>query len=235
MSLLTDLAKCLDRTRSECIERVFYPYVVGDLTAEDAKTILLLESPDADEIAARHPLAGNAGKGVTAALKSNSSARPHLPEGSANSDSNEAFGCILKRCSQTLDLGLMNCSLLPLQINAYFDDSWQRWQSHANFLCFLQTVRNRLSKSAPEEAQGIACCVERVLRDDLRSRLEDLPNGALVVPCGDIARRFVEGYEGSAHIYSCNVPHPARGQWQNGKNHEVIERLLNKISARASQ
>ena len=244
--MLTKIADALGGSH-ESIKRDFRCHVVDDLVDCDLpKTILLLESPHVREVRVRHPLAGGSGKEVTKALKRNKSIETTLGRiECANQDSsaNEAIGCILRRCPGTLRLGLMNACRLPLQIKAYCPrrqavrpvdfrkaDRWFHWKHHSEFLCFLQMVRDN-PKLLSVEAEHHAFRVYRVLLNDLKSRLEKLPADARVVPCGDVARAFVEeavgleGYQGKAEIWGYSssgawdqgkkVPHPAYGHWAN--------------------
>ena len=215
------------------------------------KTILVLESPHVDEVRAGHPLAGNSGRAVTRALKRNTSIRSTLEQIERMNQDNEAIGCILKHRPGTLRLGLMNASRLPLQIMVYCSrrkmarpaafretDRWYHWQRHSEFLCFLQTV-----KYNPEllsvEAGHHAFRVYRALLNDLKSRLERLPTGALVVPCGKVARAFVDGvtnlkkYQGEAQIWNRQVPHPSFGHWNQSSNVQNVLSLVNRIYQRS--
>ena len=245
MTLLTEIADALGSNHG-AIERDFGCYVVGDLVPPAPKTILLLESPHVYEAPAGHPLAGLSGKAVTRALKQNRLIRPMLERierVSQGSSGDEAIGCILQRCPGTLRLGLMNASRLPLQINVYADpdpqepDKWYRWQQlHSEFLCLiLQTVKN-LPELLSEEAENHAFRVCRILLNDLKSRLDGLLEDTLVVPCGEVARAFVdvvtnsEEYQGTAQICDQEVPHPSYSHWTNK---QVVTSLVNMIHERS--
>ena len=258
MTLLTDIAGALGSNRG-AIERDFGCYVVNDLCSMQPapKTILLLESPHFDEINARHPLAGQSGIAVTEALKRNTSIETMLGQierADTTSSGNEAIGCILQHHPGTLRLGLMNASQLPLQIMAYCPrrqaerpvafretDRWYHWQRHSEFLCFLQTIRN-LPKLLSVEAEHRAFSVYRVLLNDLKSRLETLPAGVRVVPCGKVARAFVkearrlEGYQSAAQIGDQRVPHPSHVHWKDNDsnpNAEIVTSLVDMIHDRS--
>lgn len=261
MTLLTEIAVALG-SNHESIERDFGCYAVGDLCRMQSapRTILLLESPHVDEIRAGHPLAGDTGKKVTEALKRNTSIETTLGQiECANQDSsdNEAIGCILRRCPGTLRLGLMNACRLPLEINAYTDpqapNKWYRWQElHSEFLCLtLRTVKS-LPKLLSVEVDNRAFRVYRVLLNDLKSRLDELPADVQVVPCGKVARAFVAGaislagYQETAKIWGYRsgarmwdtrrkVPHPSRGHWRRRRrsNAQVVTELVNMIHERS--
>lgn len=249
--LLTEIADALGSDH-ESIERDFGCYVVNDLVDCDLpKTILLLESPHVNEVCAGHPLAGDTGKNVTEALKRNPSIETMLGQiecTNQDSNANEAIGCILRRCPGTLRLGLMNACRLPLELNAYTDpqarNKWYRWQELRNeFLCLILRTVKSLPILLSDEVENHAFGVYRVLLDDLKSRLERLPADALVVPCGDVAKAFMEEaiglaeYQGAAEIWDQKkVPHPARGQWkdqENAENIEVVKSLVNIIHERS--
>ena len=256
--LLTEIAGALG-SNHESIDRDFGCYVVDDLCGRSLapKTILLLESPHVDEVPAGHPLAGKSGKAVTKALKRNTSIETTLGQiECANQDSsdNEAIGCILRRCPGTLRLGLMNACRLPLQIKAYCPgpravrpvascdaDRRYHWKHHSEFLCFLQTVRDN-PKLLSVEAEHHAFRVYRVLLNDLKSRLERLPENVRVVPCGKAATAFVakviglEGYQGVAEIWDQNVPHPSFGHWRDDEKNshaQVVMSLVDMIHERS--
>ena len=118
---------------------------------------------------------------------------------------------------------------------------WHNWQLHGEFLCFLQTVRdNRELLSV--EAEHRAFRVYRILLNDLKSRLERLPGDTLVVPCGKVARAFVdgatglEGYQGAARIYDQKVPHPSYRHWEDNDrnpNAQVVNSLVDVIYNRS--
>ena len=243
MSLLREIAEALG-CNHEAVEQDFGCHVVPDLcTVQPApKTILLLESPHYDEVHAGHPLAGASGKEVTKALKRNRSIQTMLSQiESANrvSSGNEAIGCILQRRPGTLRLGLMNSSRLPLQIKAYRGSQYHR-RLFGEFLCLLlQTaIRNR-SKLLSDEALPRASRIYRVLLNDLKSRLENLPEEALVVPCGAVARAFLnkarslEGYQGAARIYDQQIPHPSYGRWGPNASNDCVQSLVNDIHDRS--
>ena len=235
MTLLTEITNALCGNIEQDLNR----YVVNDrCMLSSPKTILLLESPHVDEVGAGHPLAGKSGKAVTRALKRNSSINQMLERIERANQNNEAIGCILQRYPGTLGLGLMNASRLPLQVKAYSgqgDNIWHNWQLHGEFLCFLQTVRDNLALLSVE-AEHRAFRVYRILLNDLKSRLERLPGDTLVVPCGKVAKAFVdgatglEGYQGAARIYNQKVPHPSYGHW---KGNEAVNSLVNMIYDRS--
>ena len=234
MTLLTEITNAL----CDNIEQDLNRYVVDDLCMHRSlRTILLLESPHVDEVRAGHPLAGDSGKAVTRALKRNCSINQMLERERIEREDqdNEAIGCILQRHPETLGLGLMNASQLPLQIKAYRGQGDNIWQLHGEFLCFLQTVRDHLELLSAE-AEHRAFRVYRILLNDLKSRLEGLPGDTLVVPCGKVARAFVdgatglEGYQGAAQICNQDIPHPSYGHWEgNG----VVNSLVNMIYSRS--
>lgn len=244
MSLLREIAEALG-CNHEAVEQDFGCYVVPDLcTVQPApKTILLLESPHYDEVHAGHPLAGASGKEVTKVLKCNCSIQTMLSQiESANrvSSGNEAIGCILKRCPGTLRLGLMNSIRLPLQIKAYRGSQQYHRRLFGEFLCLLlQTVIRNRSTLLSDEALPRASRIYRVLLNDLKSRLENLPEEALVVPCGEAARDFLEkarsleGYQGAARIYDQEIPHPARGHWKRNASNDCVQSLVNVIHDRS--
>lgn len=244
MNLLRELAAALNCNR-QSIEPLFGRYVVGDLcTMQPAPTILVLESPHDDEVAHGYPAAGTTGSAITSALRRNVSIEATLEQ--------SPLGSILQRCPRTLRLGLMNASRLPLQIKVYRQEhiEWYGWDRiQSEFLCFLlQTLRQlqgdtderQINDLLSNEADNHASRVYRVLLNDLKFRLESLPRGALVVPCGKVARNLVDrvasldGYEGTAEIRAQigdkDIPHPVVPGWSKL---DVVTSLVDIIRKRA--
>ena len=245
MCLLREIAGVLG-CNQELITSAFDGYVMDDFctTQPAPRTILLLESPHVDEVSAGHPLAGLSGRFVTEALRRNVPIRTELDRlvrGNPNLNGSEAIGRILQCCPQTLRLGLMNSSRLPLQIKAHCDDNWRL---HGEFLCFLELVKYR-PKLLSIEPTNRPSRIFRVLLNDLKSRLERLPEDALIVACGKVARAFIagainlEGYRGVAQIHgrkvghwnkNRKVPHPSYGHWNNNRK---VTSLVDIIRERA--
>ena len=239
------------RCNHASIEQDLGCYVVDDLpcptrsapgctTRPVPKTILLLESPHREEIGARHPLAGSAGKTVTKLLNCDPSIRRILDRISSG---NEAIGRILQRHPRTLRLGLMNSSRLPLQTKAYcigaYCSSQQHKRLYGELLCLLQSLRSR-PKALSDDALPRASRVYRVLLNDLKWRLEMLPAGTLVIPCGNVARAFVDQaraleYKGLAEICAQQVSHPAargKSSW-SWESNETVRKLVDHVRQRA--
>ena len=241
MSFLGDIANALTLCETESKEfiEIFTNVIVKDSISEESepRTVLLVESPDKDEICHGHPLAGKSGKAVTRKLLTN--------------QHNTPIGCFLHRgckCTQfdiqnaaisSLGLGLMNVSLLPLNMKSevYCQNIHQQY---SEFLCYLQAIKNNpcidlLSDHAPSG-------VYKAIRDDLRRRLRRLSSNVLVVPCGKVARAFLcrvthmSSDQGGPKIYVSDndIPHPSRSYWARQKHKETIDSLLETIRDRAN-
>ena len=249
MPLLTKIATALGCARDEvtAVTTHFRGYVIHDLPRRPApppRTILLLESPHKDERAAGHPLAGpeekQAGRIVTDALRLDDEIRMEL-DGLEGANQNPTIGRILLDRPETLRLGVMNASLLPLQITAHSPENWERY---GEFLCFLQLVKARpslLLNRARLQAPHRAARIYKVLLGNLKSRLRVLPHGALVVPCGDVARVFEMAarpprrrYQVYKEVYPREkIPHPSARSiaW---RDHQHVRALVGRIRERAA-
>lgn len=161
------------------------------------RTVLLCESPHVDEVCHGHALAGKAGRNVSAAL--------HIPNGQF------AIGCLLTGPTQhrVLDsLGLMNVSLLPLQKTPYCANI-QQDDDYRDLLCAFSEIRDRTSKGvhglqfkqSDRTDEALITMMRKVcdvILCDLKRRLCQLPNCALVIPCGNVARNFLRQAEGAS-------------------------------------
>ena len=239
MGFLRDIANALALCERESaqLRDTFNGIIVDDSISEtsEPRTVLLVESPDQDEICHGHPLAGDSGKSVTGKLLTGSQ------------HSNVPIGCFLHRgcrCAQVdiqdaaiNSLGLMNVSRLPLDSNAYCLNVRQQY---SELLCYFQAIKDRpdvglLSDHAPSR-------VYKAIRDHLGRRLRDLSPNVLVVPCGKVARTFLcratcmPGYQGGPEVYASDndIPHPSRNIWSQRRHREAINNLLETIRSRAN-
>jgi hypothetical protein len=76
------------------------------------KVVLILESPYSDEVVHQHPLAGDSGQSVTNYIKKK------VSQNSPLKNFIRPLGCELKN-SPSLELGVMNFSLYPLDPEVY--------------------------------------------------------------------------------------------------------------------
>ena len=237
---------------------------LGDRIVEDnlvgaaLRTVLLCESPHHAEISHGHPLAGGSGKTVTRAF-----ADRNLDGFNGRE---EPIGCLLHRrrrpqganaCVQPLplvngpvlnSLGLMNVSRLPLNSEAYCLDSRRQY---SELLCYFEAIKTKLEQKKPEkgiqfleqlDGTHIPSQIYATLRDDLIRRLNHIPQGVKIIPCGNVAKAFFGwaikdcGYRGCATPYKCLVPHPSRNSWQQKKPkiRKSINSLVKTIAKRAT-
>ena len=235
MSFLDDIANSLTLCETESVQFItdFTDMIVDDSISEEPepRTVLLVESPDENEICHGHPLAGSSGKSVTRKLLT-------------DQHNNTPIGCFLHRgcqCAQVdiqsaaiSSLGLMNVSLLPLDSKVYCQNIHRQY---SELLCYLKAIKNNpcvdlLSDHAPSR-------VYEAIRNDLRRRLRCLSSNVLVVPCGKVARTFVcqnmSSYQGGPEIYVDNdIPHPSRNFWNRQKHRRAVNSLLETIRDRAN-
>lgn len=237
MPFWDSLATALGREATDLERKLGDRIVVDNLVGAAAlRTVLLCESPHHAEISHGHSLAGDSGKTVTRAF-----ARNNLAEFNGR---NEPIGCLLHhyRCLQGANadeqplppvngpvlnsLGLMNVSRLPLDSEAYCLDARRQY---SELLCYFEAIKTKLEQKKPEkgiqfleqlDGTHIPSQIYATLRDDLIRRLNHIPQGVKIVPCGNVAKAFFGwaikdcGYRGCATPYKCLVPHPSRNSWQ---------------------
>lgn len=217
MSLLCDIAQVLPGKECTEVRADLGDMVVDEfiqLRSAPLTTILLCESPHVEEVRHGHALAGRTGKTVTGILR-------HIlntDENTPTIDSQCAIGRLLAGSVQhpvLNTLGLMNVSRLPLQETPYCE----RILSDGDYGCLLQnfeTMRNLAQK----KGHGIGFRspairrISMIVLRDLKRRLCQLPNGVLVIPCGNVATNFLNRAEGECRRqWSCQSPtvsHPIR-------------------------
>ena len=198
MFLLHDIAgilegKSLAEVRADLRNMVVREFTRPRSTNSPLRTVLLCESPHREEIYHGHALAGTSGRTVTAALRQ----IPDIPA----IDTQDAIGCLLRGPMQhpiVDSLGIMNVSLLPLQKVPY-RQYVQQDDDYKSLLCAFEKVRERVQtgrhglRFRKSVNSGLALTkmmqqlTDIVLRD-LERRLCQLPDSALVIPCGHFAR-----------------------------------------------
>lgn len=197
-----------------------HAYRVDDLVVDKRRLrlALLLESPHQAEIRHGHPLAGPSGISAAKFLIAHVSRfygwDPAAP-----------LGCQMTARRETR-LGLMNCVNYPLARSVYRPEDVEPVPDLVDGLDLI-----RRSPGAPRRKKPYVRQLEHDLIRDLEKRLAALSESALVVPCGEAARRFLEKC-GMPRIrrFPEKVPHPSRNQWfweKRFKKKDDFIRILN--------
>lgn len=179
---------------------------IKDLTADsNLKIVLVLESPFKNEVIHKHPLAGSSGQIVTNYIKTkvsqNSTIRNFICP----------LGCELKDL-QNSELGIMNCSLFPLDPKVY---SCEQFEKHKKVIEAFRVIRknpNSKTRSNPLHQK-----VEKRLVENLKNRINlilSVNKQVIFVPCGSVAKSFLKKCSLQLNIVD-DVPHPAYNQWTN--------------------
>lgn len=220
MSLLGNIAEALEGKECSTVQADLGNMVVKEFIqprSDDSplKTVLLCESPHTSEMRHGHAFTGKTGKNITAALRCTPD---FVDEGVATIYqevaticSGDAIGCLLSLSKGSthpvLDsLGLMNVSLLPLQKKPYSEDVREDGD-YGNLLRIFEKEKNRLGKRRVthdlehSRSSQSATLIEKIRKvrtailGDLKGRLRQIPNSALVIPCGPFARNFLRQAE----------------------------------------
>lgn len=253
MSLLRGIAEILEGKEYAAVQADLGSMVVGEFTQQRSdnvplKTVLLCESPHEQEIHHGYALAGATGERVTAVLRHVSDVCDNM----SAIDSQDPIGSLLSEPTQhpvLNSLGLMNVSLLPLQKGPYC----QHIQQDADYMNLLRAfgkIRTRAqrgshqlefrrSTNSDEALITMMQQIRNIFLMDLTRRLYELPNGALVIPCGHFARNFLQRVESACgHQWSSPLPtelqsvsHPSR--WPKSSLPRWLCILLSLICTRA--
>lgn len=177
-------------------------FLVPDLTSghgSPVDLVLLLESPHGDELHARHPLAGRAGRDALAFLAGNVDAGISLGEEVARRHKRGDFR-----------VAIVNVSQVPLQRQAIttatpLDD--KQW-----------TAVEGLRRSGAREVQTLRAArrqyAECLLSDlDRRVALLGISPTTTVAAAGKFAQMFWRSLSSAPTCALLEVPHPARRQW----------------------
>ncbi|MGM8898390.1 MULTISPECIES: hypothetical protein [unclassified Psychrobacter] len=190
-------------------------YEVGDLiiNAEKLKVLMVLESPYVNEIIHNHPAAGESALDLTRLL----TRQGYVP--SFNPD--VPVGCNIQALNYA-PLGILNCSHLPMNADAYPCGLPNNAQSQVDNLA---TLKQRL---APHHQPDVSIILANtaVFTDfsrRLTSVLRQNPNVA-IVPCGQTASGFIDSFvattDQSPNIIA-RLPHPTEDAWQNVANTDL--------------
>lgn len=175
---------------------LFVPDLVGRQGAS-VDLVLLLESPHIDEVQAKHPLAGRAGREALAFL-------------SETRDSGRSLGEEISQRQRNGDfrVAILNVSRVPLQPQAVTGSDPLRAEDWAQL--------ERLRGSGAKQVGRLRTRRQYAesLLDNLASRLAllDLGPGTTVAPTGRFAQMFWRSLPATPSAL-LEVPHPARHQW----------------------
>lgn len=212
---------------------VLEEYVVADIHPQDRQqrnVVFLLESPHTHEILRGHPLAGRSGTAVTKVLGEVLHVRPD--------EQNWPLGEVLtvcgRRAERALDprllrIGVMEVSELPMQMSAYRREHKRRFG--AKLLKYLKTIRKgpgrddaQVEGVPPVRARrGAGGRVQQTLIADLQSRIAGMGELAYFVPCGEVARVFLNEAAPECAKFQGVVPHPASQGWQADELQDLID------------
>ena len=173
---------------------------INDLISSpsEVRLLFLLESPYKDELIHNHPLAGNSGKAVTKYIYENSdNIIPHrfrdIP-----------LGCILKNSDLPI-LGIMNTSVWPLDKKCYPCNS-----RSIKSIAELDFIRKYPKPKSRKDVYNKR--TERFLFYGFYQRLRVIlavNSQVKIVPCGELAEKFLSGANlPNEHVLS-KVPHPS--------------------------
>jgi hypothetical protein len=197
-------------------------YEVNDLApqGDELCVVLLLESPFESEVLHKHPLAGASGLSVTKWLIDAIKAEfgdwnPDIP-----------FGCHLRRRNYG-KIGLMNCSQYPMDKSVY---RCSDRLDHTERVIGMDVIRGNPKSKSRKDPKHTE--IEREIVNDLALRLKKIPDSALIVPCGDVARTLVCKTQTPLTIYHEKVPHPSRSQWSAEGNQTVMAALAEELQQR---
>ena len=197
-------------------------YRVDDLIPESGtvRLVFLLESPHTHEIIHKVPLAGSAGKSVSRFLARRVAIFREW-------DRRTPFGLHLQR-HPVLGMALLNASNYPLDKTAYRPEDYLLHKDLIDAWDYLRRNPATQARTHPRIRE-----LRETMARGLRERTGKLPSDALIIPCGQFARKILTFSAVPASMcYPKCVPHPARNQWDNDRNFEDVEGFLKAIEER---
>lgn len=185
------------------------PFLVPDVCAwrwEDVRVILLLESPNTNEVRRGYPLAGDSGVAVTQLISENIEGLENLsgPVGDIVNDG---------RCSLPW-LGIVNVCNLPLQDAAYQEkpEDAEILMQHPSWCVFMESLQR--IKDTPfriHRSDVTQRLLEHAIAKDLRRRLCEIRNfnSKSLLCCGGVALAFY------AKSQTVCLYHPSSNLWKD--------------------
>jgi hypothetical protein len=180
------------------------------------KLLLVLESPDTAEVISGYPLSGLTGKFVKTYI------RNHAKTGSPLTLFQDAFGPELA-ASGYRKIGIMNCSLWPLQSGGYTKNLTS---TQIKLLKHFEEIRSG-DGGQSRRARQIEARLISLFRRRMKVVLCRNPC-VVVVPCGKLARRFVDRCGLPVRTVGEDVPHPSFNHWSR-QSTPRFDRYLSKL------
>ena len=167
------------------------------------KAVLIFESPHTKEVEVGYPLAGTSGMFVTDYIRF----RAHRC--SKLRDFSRPFGEALIKSSYN-KIGIMNFSVWPLQASAYASISLTVAQQ--KIVNRFETIRSPSNSRRDPMTQKREDCLLRYFSIRISNILNENPD-VLFIPCGHVARNFLNKSDAFVRLLPEEVPHPSRGAW----------------------
>ncbi len=194
---------------------------------DDLRVLFIAESPHTDEVRFGAPFSGRSGRDMTRVLLDRVFDRKEIPEP-------VPFGrCMQFQSRFFRHFGVMNVCNLPLQEAALKEKARELPAKHRSLFDAFKTIRGNPT-AVQRQSQTVARVDAMILEDftrRLRSRLEP---GPLIIPCGNMARAFVDKSEvdPDPNHYLNRVPHPSYGQWLQSNHSDIINDMCRRIRER---
>lgn len=221
-------------------------YHIPDLVfGSGIRVVLILESPDIEEVRSGFPLAGRSGKDVLKKLDEWELLRRHVAAG-------DSIGRLLYR-GDVRWLGVMNVSWLPLQGKAYRVED--RGVGVDLLLRGFSQIRGvKADRPLPHRQRTHTQSIQEVIVCDFIARLRQIlhrfATPPLIIPCGRFAKvlldtaRLVGNMEVHSEISDIPepgfIPHPSYKQWMTcgrrsgNRFGDALEHLRSEIVNRLS-
>lgn len=190
----------------------------------DLKVLFIAESPHTDEVRFGAPFSGRSGRDMTRVLLDRVFDREDIPEPLP-------FGRCMQFHSRFFrHFGVMNVCNLPLQEAALKDKAAAMPAKYPNLFDAFKTIRG--NPTAVQRQSQTVARVDAVILDDFTRRLRSCSEpGPLIIPCGNMARAFVDKSDVAPDPdrYLNRVPHPSYGQWLQAKHGDIINDMCRRI------
>jgi hypothetical protein len=193
---------------------MFGRWHVPDLVPTDrgVDLVFVFESPHVDELSARLPVVGAAGKSALRYLM------PDPPK-------DLSLGRFVQQRHDAGDhrIAILNVSNVPMQSAAFIDA--EKPNLGESEWTLIEKVRRSRARSVSSMRGAQARAVSEALVVGLGKRLSEVgtcPEGR-VVSAGAFAQRMVAA--ASPDLTSLHVPHPSFNQWHRGANQKLLDLL----------
>jgi hypothetical protein len=192
---------------------------IDDLLPEkikDMKFLFLLESPYADEICSKLPLAGKSGIAVSDYLTSNLS-QVNIPKG-------YPFGIYLHEKKDNR-FGIINCSNKPMDKKVYDTNN----NDEESEIIILNRIRNNPKTKSTNRYLEEDRVMHKKLLGILSQKLSEYHhqnNTFTIIACGRLAENFLTEIKVNPQHNQEIIPHPSRNQWTWSKNEKKLKSLI---------